>query len=145
MARRDLRTSLQTLSDASLQTSRRLDDTYYSLLERLAQCRQTINGLQELSNLTQELHHNFQNDTQELVEDIEGQFEGFGGFEAQQEQVGALEERLQKGREKADRLGERLDEARRRVEARGKLERELESRNTRMGTLQSMISYTERC
>ena len=132
MEHRELRSSLQSLSDQSLKTSRRLDDTYYSLLERLAQCRQTINGLQELSNLTNELHHNFQSDTKELAEDIEGQYEGFHNFEQQQEQVSVLENRIKVGKEKAEALGHRLDEARRRVDARAKLEEELEVRNTRM-------------
>lgn len=132
MGRRELRSSLQSLSDQSLKTSRRLDDTYYSLLERLAQCRQTINGLQELANLTNELHQNFEADTKELVEDVGGQFDAFNDFEQQQEQVAALENRIKAGKEKADALNARLDEARRRVDARAKLEAELEVRNTRM-------------
>lgn len=142
MEYRELRSSLQALSEQSLKISRRLDDTYYSLLERLAQCRQTINGLQELSNLTNELHQNFQSDTQELAEDVEGQFEGFHDFEQQQEQVSALEDRIKVGKEKADALGHRIDEARRRVDARAKLEAELEVRNTRMWSdLSNNIEY----
>ncbi|KAJ4288134.1 hypothetical protein N0V90_012151 [Kalmusia sp. IMI 367209] len=131
MENRELRSSFQSLSDQSIKTSRRLDDTYYSLLERIAQCRQTIGSLQELSNLTQELHQNFQSDTKELAEDVEGQFEGFGNFEAQQEQVAVLEGRIKVGKDKADALNARLEEARRRVDARTKLEAELEARNTR--------------
>ena len=128
----ELRSSLQSLSDQSLKTSRRLDDTYYSLLERLAQCRQTINGLQELANLTNELHQNFEADTKELAEEVGGQFDGFNDFKQQEEQVTALENRIKAGKEKADALTVRLDEARRRVDARAKLEAELEVRNTRM-------------
>ncbi|KAF2442553.1 hypothetical protein P171DRAFT_434031 [Karstenula rhodostoma CBS 690.94] len=126
-----LRSSLQNLSDQSLKTSRRLDDTYYSLLERIATCRQTIGSLQELSNLTNELHHNFETDTQELAEDVEGQFKGSDNFETHQEQVSALELRIKAGKEKAEALEGRLAEARNRVNKRMKLEAELEVRNTR--------------
>lgn len=132
MAYRQLRTSLQNLSDQSLKTSRRLDDTYYSLLERLAQCRQTINGLQELTNLTNELHQNFETDANELAEDVQAQLEGFNNFEQQQDQVSALESRIKAGKEKAEALNGRLEEAKRRVDARAKSEAELEARNTRM-------------
>ncbi|KAL5379788.1 hypothetical protein DPSP01_008258 [Paraphaeosphaeria sporulosa] len=126
-----LRSSLQTLNEQSMKTSRRLDDTYYSLLERVATCRQTIGSLQELSNLANELHHNFEADTQELAEDVEGQFEGFNNFETQQGQVAALERRIQAGKEKAEALNGRLADARSRVDKRMKLEAELELRNTR--------------
>ncbi|KAF9736206.1 hypothetical protein PMIN02_010129 [Paraphaeosphaeria minitans] len=125
-----LRSSLQNLNERSMKTSRRLDDTYYSLLERVVTCRQTIGSLQELSNLTNELHHNFESDTQELAEDVEGQFEGFD-FETQQEQVAALECRIKAGKGKAEALNARLADARSRVDKRMKLEAELEARNTR--------------
>ncbi|KAF1975298.1 hypothetical protein BU23DRAFT_579302 [Bimuria novae-zelandiae CBS 107.79] len=139
----ELRASLQSLSDQSLKTSRRLDDTYYSLLERVAQCRQTVGSLQELANLTSELHQNFQTDMGELAEDIEGQLEGFGGFEAQTEQVEKLEGRIKVGKEKATALAGRLEEAKRRVDARMKSEAELEARNTRhMRILWSIIGST---
>ena len=129
---RELRSSLQNLSEQSLKTSRRLDDTYYSILEKLSQLRQTIGSLQELSGLTKELHENFQSDTSELAEEAQGQVEGFSNFEAHQEQVMALEERIQSGKEKADALIARLADARERVESRAKVEAESEARTTRM-------------
>lgn len=132
MASSDLRTSLQTLSDQSLKVSRRLDDTYYSILEKVSLWRQTIGNLQELAGLTKELHENLEVDTQGLAEDIKGQFEGFDGFDAQQEQVTALEARIKAGKEKADALNARLAAAQRRVEARAKSEEELEARKIRM-------------
>lgn len=132
MAYRELRSSFQNLSDQSIKTSRLLDDTYYSLLERVAQCRQTIGSLQELANLTHELHHTFESDTKELVEDVQGQFESFGDFKAQQKHVAALEERIKAGKDKADGLNVRLEEARRRIDARTELEAKLGARNTRM-------------
>ncbi|PVI08053.1 hypothetical protein DM02DRAFT_648118 [Periconia macrospinosa] len=127
----ELRCSLQNLSDKSLKTSRLLDNTYYSLLEKASVLHQTLGNFQELANLTKELYENFEADTKEITDDIRGQFEGFRNFQEQGEQIAALEARLHAGREKANDLNARLAEARSCVEARAKSEAELELRNTR--------------
>ncbi|EFQ93186.1 hypothetical protein CFE70_008455 [Pyrenophora teres f. teres 0-1] len=126
----DLRRALQSLSDQSLQTSRRLDDTYYTILEKASVLRQTIGTLQELSSLTRELHGNFESDTTELVDDVKGQVEVFDGFKTQQEQVSGLEDRIKVGREKADALTARLAKAQERVDAKAKSEAEWQAQNT---------------
>jgi predicted RNase H-like nuclease (RuvC/YqgF family) len=131
MAYRDLRAALQSLSDQSLKTSRRLDDTYYSILEKVSVLRQTIGTLQELSGLTKELHDNFETDTTELVEDVTGQVEAFDGFQTQQEQVSNLESRIKAGKKKADSLTARLAKAKERVDAKAKSEAEWQAKNTR--------------
>lgn len=128
---RDLNVALKTLSDQSLKTSRRLDDTYYSILEKVSVLRQTIGSLQELSGLTRELHENFDSDTKELLDDVQGQIDGFGSFDSQQKQIVDLEERVTTGKKKADTLTERLAKARERVDARAKSEAEWEAKNTR--------------
>ncbi|KAF2791550.1 hypothetical protein K505DRAFT_280472 [Melanomma pulvis-pyrius CBS 109.77] len=127
----DLRTALNNLAEQSLKTSRRLDDTYYAILEKVSSLRQTIGNLQELSGLTKELHDTFQSDTRELTEDAQSQFEGFNNFETQQDQVLVLEDRIRAGKEKADALTARLAEARRKVEARAKLEADWEAKTSR--------------
>jgi hypothetical protein len=132
MTYRELKTSLQTLSDQSLKVSRHLDNTYYSILEKVSLWRQTIGSLQELAGLTKELNETFEADTQGLAEDIQGQFEGFDNFDAQQEQVTALEGRIKEGKEKADALHARLAAAQQRIEARAKAEEELETRKIRV-------------
>jgi hypothetical protein len=126
----ELRSELQTLSDRSLRTSRKLDDTYYSLLEKVSIFRQTIGNLQELSDLTKELHENFQSDTVETVEEIQGPFDNFNNFDTQEQQIAELEERIQVGREKAERLTARLRKAQEHVEARSKTEAEGEAKTT---------------
>ena len=131
MAHRDLRAALQSLSDQSLKTSRRLDDTYYSILEKVSVLRQTIGTLQELSGLTKELHDNFETDTTELVEDVTGQVEAFDGFQTQQKQVSNLESRIKAGKEKADALTARLAKAKERVDAKAKSEAQWQAKNTR--------------
>ncbi|KAF2100135.1 hypothetical protein NA57DRAFT_37635, partial [Rhizodiscina lignyota] len=107
--------TLHTLSDHSLSTTRRLDDIYYSILEKVTTLRSTISSLQELSTLTRELHKDFVDESNELQEDIEGQIEAFGNFEQQKEKVDDLEQRIQKGRERAEKMSERLSKCRDRV------------------------------
>ena len=131
MIHRGLRSTLQDLSDQSLKTSRRLDDTYYSLLEKISGLRQTLGNLQDLAALTKELHDNFDADTKEITEEIRSQYEGFGDFKRQREQVTELEARIRAGREKADSLNARLMDAKKRVEDCARSEAELEVRNTR--------------
>lgn len=130
-ANRDLRVALQSLSDQSLKTSRRLDDTYYSILEKVSVLRQTIGTLQELSGLTKELHENFESDTKDLMHDVRGQFNNFDNFDTQQQQIIGLEERIKGGQEKADALTRRLTKAKERVDARAKAESEWKSTSTR--------------
>ncbi|KAJ4322030.1 hypothetical protein N0V94_002609 [Neodidymelliopsis sp. IMI 364377] len=127
----DLRAALQSLSDQSLKTSRRLDDTYYSILEKVSTLRQTIGTLQELSGLTKELHGNFETDAKELIEDVQGNFENSDNFDTQQKQIAALEERVRVGKEKADALTARLAEAKERVDARAEAEARWEASTNR--------------
>lgn len=126
---------MRTLSDQSLRTSRRLDDTYYSILEKVSTLRQTIGTLQELSGLTKELHNNFEADSQDLLDDVKGQFENSDNFDAQQKQVAALEERVRAGKEKADALTARLAEAKERVDKRAASEAEWEASTNRTSEL----------
>ncbi|KAF1912375.1 hypothetical protein BDU57DRAFT_532594 [Ampelomyces quisqualis] len=128
---RHLRAALTSLSDKSLKTSRRLDDTYYSILEKVCVLRQTIGSLQELSGLTKELHDNFESDTKELIDDIQGQFDSFDNFDSQQQQIVSLEDRIQTGKKTADSLTERLAKAKERVDARSQAEQEWATKNTR--------------
>ena len=132
MSLRDLRDALQSLSEQSLTDSRRLDDTYYFILEKVSVLRQTITSLQELSGLTKELHDNFESGAEELIDDIKGHVESSDNFEAQQKQIAALEERLKAGKEKADALTARLAEAKERVDAKAKTEVQWAARRKRM-------------
>jgi phage FluMu protein gp41 len=138
---RDLRAALTSLSDQSLKTSRRLDDTYYSILEKVSVLRQTIGSLQELSGLTKELRENFESDTKELIDDVQGQFDSFDNFGNQQQQLVDLEDRIRAGKKKADYLTDRLASAKERVDARAQAELEWATKNTRTVSLASAAAH----
>ena len=109
---RELLTCLAQINHYSNTTTRRLDDTYYSILEKLSALQSAVASLQEVSNLTSQLQSDFEGEARNLEQDIKGQVDEVGEFEAQQEMVTALEARLKAGKEKSDMLVERLDAVR---------------------------------
>lgn len=84
-----------------------------------------------MSGLTKELHENFESDTKDLTDDVEGQIDGFQNFDKQQKQIVDLEQRVKEGKTKADALTERLSKAKERVDARARSEVEWEVKHTR--------------
>jgi DNA repair exonuclease SbcCD ATPase subunit len=99
-----------------MKTTRELDDSYYSCLEKLAVLQSTISTLQELSTLTRQLHEGFQGEAGDLKTEMESQIEAFGGFHDQNERIDGLEMRVKSSKTKADELSARLEDARARVE-----------------------------
>lgn len=85
--------------------------------------------------MTKELHNNFESDSQDLLDDVQGQFENSDNFDAQQKQVAALEERVRAGKEKAEVLAARLAEAKVRVDKRAMSEAEWEASMNRTSEL----------
>ncbi|GME54688.1 hypothetical protein GTA08_BOTSDO02422 [Neofusicoccum parvum] len=119
-----LRAALHALDEQSMATTRHLDDTYYAILEKVAGLHGTIDGLQELSTLTRKLGHEFAQDADDVVDEVNHSLDGIGDFEAQARLLGEFEARIAAGKEKAARLNERLERARKRVEERERLEEE---------------------
>ncbi|KAF2088060.1 hypothetical protein K490DRAFT_906, partial [Saccharata proteae CBS 121410] len=119
---RQLRKALERLSEYAMKATRRLDDTFYGILEKVSTLHSTIDGLQELSTLTKSLHAELGSDADEVMEEIQGQIVGFSGFHAQRQVIEEFEERIVTEREKAGVLYQRLEAARRRVDEREKAE-----------------------
>lgn len=104
---------LNTLSN---NTTRRLDNTYYAVLEKLSVLHSTIISLKELASMTKQLSEEFKTESEEVVRDVEIQLDGFAGFEDQQKQIGELQERVMAGRDRIKTLGGRVDVVRDRVD-----------------------------
>ncbi|KAJ1331543.1 hypothetical protein MN608_05002 [Microdochium nivale] len=111
-----LRDSLADLSAFSNDTTKTLDDSYYSVLERLGTLQQTVVALKELAGLTNELSHSFRRDARELVDEIETQVAPFDNLDEHQERITNLQGRISLGRDKTKGLGDRVDHVRDRVE-----------------------------
>ncbi|TVY87363.1 hypothetical protein LAWI1_G005723, partial [Lachnellula willkommii] len=112
---------LNTLSN---NTTRRLDNTYYNVLEKLSMLQNTISSLKELAGMTKALNSEFKAESEEIVSDIRMQIDSFEGFESQESKIAGLQARIVQGREKITVLGGRVDVVRERVEGWEKAELE---------------------
>ncbi|TVY48798.1 hypothetical protein LOCC1_G001095 [Lachnellula occidentalis] len=111
-----LRNALISLNTLSNNTTRRLDTTYYSVLEKLSVLQNTISSLKELAGMTKALNTEFKTESEEVVSDIRNQIVAFEGFESQESKIAGLQARIGQGREKITVLGGRVDVVRERVE-----------------------------
>lgn len=119
-----LQRSLAELETFASVTTKQLDETYYSFLERLSALQSTIAALKELAQLSQQLNDTFSTETQELVTDISSQFDAFGQFEDQQKRIESLQSRIDTGRESIRALSGRVDTVRERIESWERADRE---------------------
>ena len=104
------------LNALSNNMTRRLDNTYYSILEKLSMLQSTISSLKELANMTRTLKTDFKAESDEVVSDVTAQLDTFSGFSEQERRIRALQERIKKGREKIKVLASRVDVVKERVE-----------------------------
>lgn len=98
-------------------TTRRLDDIYYSILEKTSQLQEIVQGLQELSNHSNHFHAELEDEVKALEHDIEGQAQSYNSFKKQEELIKEMEARISESKNRATDLSARLDGARRRVQA----------------------------
>jgi predicted ribosome quality control (RQC) complex YloA/Tae2 family protein len=126
--RSELRKSLVDLNTLSNNTTSRLDNTYYNVLEKLSVLHSTIASLKELSTLTRQLNDDFIQDSTEVAKDIETQLDGFEDFHPQERKIKDLEQRIETGREKAHMLGDRVELVKQKIERWEKVESEWQQR-----------------
>lgn len=120
----ELRNTIMGLNTLSNNTTRRLDNTYYAVLEKLSMLQSTIMSMKELASVTNQLNEEFKTESKGVVQDVETQLDGFEGFEDQQKRIQELQERVMAGRERIKTLGSRVDVVREKVEGWEKAEEE---------------------
>ncbi|KFY41538.1 hypothetical protein V495_04894 [Pseudogymnoascus sp. VKM F-4514 (FW-929)] len=118
----DPRKSLHDLRILSNTTTSRLDNTYYSVLEKLSVLQASIASLKELSLIARQLNEDFDDDSQTVATEIQEQIKAFGDFQAPQTKIEALQARIKTGREKVNKLGARVEVIRKRAEGWAKVE-----------------------
>ncbi|KAF9879890.1 hypothetical protein CkaCkLH20_02701 [Colletotrichum karsti] len=119
-----LKKSLVDLSSFSTSTTRRLDETYYSVLEKKTLLHNTISAIKELAVASRRLTGEFEREAEEMAKDVDGQLATFGRFNEQEQRIEALQGRIEKGRTRIQGLGERVDLVRRRIEGWERADRE---------------------
>jgi hypothetical protein len=144
MLYRYLRSKLASVGTLATDITRRLDYTYYNLLERMSALNSTIHTFQELVDSSTTLHDNFQRDHAHLEQDTQRQLGEFQHFEPQRLRIEALEKRMKAGRSRMETLGGRLDVVRREIEGWERREGEWQARVSRrlrmlLGVVSSVI------
>ena len=112
-AEEELRGRLDDLGQMATDMTRRLDYTYYSLLERIGTLVSTIHSFHSLSTQSRALVEGFEEGSEHLDTDIRQRIGKFRvSLQEREVRVGDLEKRGKKAGNKAARLGERLESAR---------------------------------
>ncbi|EKJ75673.1 hypothetical protein NXS19_012509 [Fusarium pseudograminearum] len=111
-----LKQSLVELGTFSTSTARRLDETYYAVLEKMTALQSTVSALKELAEESQSIHGNFEKDACEIEDDITSQIAAMGQFKEHQENIESLTTRVQDGRARIRALSDRVDIVREQVE-----------------------------
>ena len=112
-----LKQSLDQLGTFSTTTSRKLDETYYAVLEKMSTLQNTVGALKDLAETAQNIHRGFEKDSREIENDITLQLASLGQFQEHQGNIECLQARIQNGRAKIRALSERVDVVRTRVES----------------------------
>ena len=130
-ARSGLKKSLMDLSAFSTETNRRLDDTYFALLEKLSILQNTINTIKDVAIMSHTTSDTLQTESQELVEDIQGQLDAMGNFDEHEKRIRALQARIETGQAKIGSLSDRVDVVKKRIEMWEQADREWQERTRR--------------
>lgn len=113
---RGLKKSLIELSGFSTTTTRRLDETYYSVLEKKSILQSTISAIKELAVASRQMTGEFKKEAEEMCMDVGSQLDSFGQFGEQESRIEVLQGRIEAGRTRIQGLSERVDVVRRRIE-----------------------------
>lgn len=128
---RYLRTALSSIGTQATEVTRRLDYTYYNLLEKITALNATIASFQELSDSASTLLNDFERETAGLDQEIRNQINELKGFEPQIQKADALEERMKAGRRRVEDLGNRLEAMRQEIDSWERREAEWQTRVSR--------------
>lgn len=128
---RSNRESLSNIAAESTDFTRRLDATFYDLLQNASNLRTAITSFEELTNLASDLQADFTDESAKLEHDHAQQIAGFNHFEPHVRGLESLEGRMQRAREKALALDKRMEAAREKTDAWNRRELEWQTRVTR--------------
>jgi len=126
-----LKKSFFDLDTFTSTTTRQLDETYYSILEKLSLLQGTVVAMQALAGMSREVSDSFSQEARDLVADAETQLEGLGGFDDQQKRITSLQGRISGGRERIVALSRRVDAVNDRIDSWERADREWQDRTRR--------------
>lgn len=124
-------TALNALSRDAHTATRKLDDTYYALLQKVGLLKATISSFHDLHSCLDDTTQDFATRSDSLVKDITSQIDAFQNMSQQDESIDQLVKRLHKAKERAESFESRLESCRLRLERWEKKEQEKNKRNNR--------------
>ncbi|KAG5978853.1 hypothetical protein E4U43_006986 [Claviceps pusilla] len=89
--------------------TKRLDDTYYSVLKRMSTLESTVTALRDLAQTSRGICDTFDKDARDLESDIIRQLSAAGHFDEKQRRIAALQKRIYESRDKIAALASRVD------------------------------------
>ena len=105
------------LSDFSTVATRRFDETYFAVLEKMSALQNNIAALKDLAVTSHQLYRTFDKESQGLESDIVRQLSAVGQFGGQQSKIDSLQSRIRVGRERIRSLSSRVEAVRVRIES----------------------------
>lgn len=123
--------ALNALSRDAHTATRKLDDTYYALLQKVGTLRATIAGIQDLHTCLDDATNDFSERSDSLANDVTGQIDAFHDMSEQDQNIDQLVSRLHKAKDKAKTFESRLESCRSRLEQCEKKEQEKRKRDNR--------------
>ncbi|KAJ5937002.1 hypothetical protein N7466_003452 [Penicillium verhagenii] len=126
-----LRSALSSIATLATDVTRRLDYTYYNLLEKITALNSTIGSFQDLSDSASTLLNDFERETAGLDQEIRKQINDLQGFQPQIQKADALDKRMKAGRQRVEDLGKRLESVRGEIDRWDQRESEWQSRVSR--------------
>ncbi|KAF9889493.1 hypothetical protein FE257_007202 [Aspergillus nanangensis] len=126
-----LRSALSFIGTLATDITRRLDYTYYNLLEKIAALNTTVSSFQELADSTSTLFADFERETASLEQDVRKQIGELREFQPQIQRIESFEERMRVGRARASALSGKLEAMRAEIDHWEKREVEYQTRINR--------------
>ena len=123
-----LKQAVSDLSMFSTTTTKRLDDTYYSVLEKMSSLQSTISALKELAESSRDICTTFGKESQGLEHDVVTQLSKFAYLGDQESKIEGLHERIRKGRDRMKTLSGRVDLVRKKIEGWDQADQEWQQR-----------------
>src|SRR5690606_5637997 len=119
------------LGDLSSETTRLLDDTYSSVLEKMGTLQSTILGLKELALQSRQTAASFGKEALEVRDEVDKQILDFNNFQEHEERIRVLRTRVDVSRDKISSLGRRVDVVRDMVEGWERADKEWQEKTRR--------------
>jgi septal ring factor EnvC (AmiA/AmiB activator) len=110
-----------------MSATKKLDDLYYSILDKLPLLQSSVHEMQGLELKTKQTVQSFDFDAEKVKTEIEGKINVFAGFEKQNQRIESFEYGIKQSKEQTEEFSKSLENARARVRGLENQEAEIQS------------------